>query len=142
MQRLRQENYRVRIACDPDQKGWWLEAGEPEVANPRTVSELLTLVDRAAAFVGNDSGPAHLAGLCGVPTFTIFGPQLPEWFAPVHPASEWLEGKACPYKPCSDYCRFPVAYCMANLDDEEVWPRVAAFLARISQNELVPAAAS
>jgi hypothetical protein len=64
------------------------------------------LIDRAGAFIGNDSGPGHLAAFCGVPTFTLFGPQLPEWFAPLHPGSEWLEGKACPYKPCSDYCRY------------------------------------
>jgi ADP-heptose:LPS heptosyltransferase len=127
--RLRQQQYRVRVACDPDQRNWWLEAGEKEVATPRTVKELLALLERAGAFVGNDSGPSHLAAFFGVPTFTLFGPQLPEWFAPLHPAAEWLEGKPCPYKPCSDYCRFPVPYCMANLGAEEVWNRVAAFVA-------------
>jgi ADP-heptose:LPS heptosyltransferase len=131
VRRLRGQNYRVRVACDPDQRGWWLEAGEKEVAVPRNASELLALMDVAGAFIGNDSGPAHLAALCGVPTFTVFGPQLPEWFAPLHPAGEWIEGKACPYKPCSDYCRFAVPYCMANLSEEEVWPRVAAFAGRV-----------
>ena len=90
----------------PDQHDWWLNAGEKSVAMPRSVAELLALADQAGAFIGNDSGPGHLAAFCGVPTFTIFGPQFPEWFAPLHPASDWLEGKACPYKPCSDYCRF------------------------------------
>ena len=71
-----------------------------------------------------------VAASCGVPTFTLFGPQLPEWFAPLHPASEWLEGKACPYKPCSDYCRFPIPCCMANSSEEEVWTLVKAFVAR------------
>jgi ADP-heptose:LPS heptosyltransferase len=89
---------------------------------------LFTLVDRAGVFIGNDSGPAHLSALCGVPTFTIFGPQLPEWFAPLHPAGQWLEGKACPYKPCKDYCFFPTPYCMTNIGEEEVWGRVTAFL--------------
>ena len=106
--RLRGANYRVQVACDPDQRNWWLAAGEKDVATPRTVAELFVLADRAGAFIGNDSGPGHLAAFCGVPTFTLFGPQMPEWFAPLHPGSEWLEGKACPYKPCSDYCRFPV----------------------------------
>jgi ADP-heptose:LPS heptosyltransferase len=128
--RLRQKNYRVQVACDPDQKSWWLEAGEKNVAIPHTVAEVLALIDRAGVFVGNDSGPGHLAAFSGVPTFTLFGPQLPEWFAPLHPASEWLEGKACPYKPCSDYCRFPVPYCMVNSSEEEVWARVDAFVTR------------
>jgi heptosyltransferase-2 len=128
--RLRQKNYRVQVACDPDQQNWWLEAGEKNLAAPRTVGELLMLADRAGAFIGNDSGPGHLATFCGVPTFTLFGPQVPEWFAPLHPGSEWLEGKACPYKPCSDYCRFPTPYCMANSAEEEVWALVEAFAAR------------
>jgi ADP-heptose:LPS heptosyltransferase len=100
------------------------------MATPRTVADLLALADRAGAFIGNDSGPGHLAAFCGVPTFTLFGPQLPEWFAPLHPASQWLEGKPCPYKPCSDYCRFPIPRCMANSSEEEVWTLVKAFLAR------------
>ncbi len=128
VERLRSRNYRVQVACDPDQRGWWLAAGEKEVATPRTVSELLVVMECAGVFIGNDSGPCHLAAFCGVPTFTIFGPQLPEWFAPLHPAAEWLEGKPCPYKPCSDYCRFPSPACMVRSGEDEVWERVAAFV--------------
>jgi heptosyltransferase-2 len=127
---LRQENYRVQVACDPDQRDWWVEAGEKDLATPRTVAELLALVDRAGAFIGNDSGPGHLAAFCGVPTFTLFGPQIPEWFSPLHPGSEWLEGKACPYKPCSDYCRFSTPCCTVDSGEEEVWGLVEAFVAR------------
>jgi ADP-heptose:LPS heptosyltransferase len=128
--RLRQKDYRVQVACDPDQEDWWLAAGEQGVIPPHTVTELCMLVDRAGAFIGNDSGPGHLAAFCGVPTFTLFGPQLPEWFAPLHPDSEWLEGKACPYKPCSDYCRFPTPCCMVNSEEQEVWTLVESFVAR------------
>ena len=45
----------------PTRPEWWNKAGEPTIEVPRTVTELLGLVDRAAVFVGNDSGPAHLA---------------------------------------------------------------------------------
>lgn len=130
VERLRREGYWVQVACDPDQQSWWVEVGEREIATPGTVSELLALMDHAGAFIGNDSGPSHLAAASGVPTFTIFGPQLPEWFAPMHPLGEWLEGKPCPYKPCSDYCRFPVTYCMVNSGEAEVWQRVSGFLVR------------
>ena len=127
---LRQRGYRVQVACDPDQRNWWLAAGELGLVTPQTVTALLAVVDRAVVFIGNDSGPGHLAALCGVPTFTLFGPQLPEWFAPLHPAAQWIEGKACPYKPCSDYCRFPVPYCQVNFGEEEVQAHVQAFLDR------------
>ncbi len=126
--RLRQEGYDVLLACDPDQQAFWSKAREQNVSVPRTVTELLSLIDQAGAFIGNDSGPSHLAAFSGVPTFTLFGPQLPEWFAPLHPEAEWLEGKPCPYKPCSDYCRFPVPYCMVNSEQQEVEERVRVFL--------------
>ena len=127
--RLRSKGLKVQVACDPDQESWWRTAGEQHVLVPRGPA-LIALLEKTGIFIGNDSGPGHLAAFCGVPTFTIFGPQLPEWFAPLHPASEWIDGKACPYKPCSDYCRFPLPYCMANSGEEEVSTRIEAFVNR------------
>jgi heptosyltransferase-2 len=126
--RLREKGLRVQVACDPNQEKWWKQNGETAVTTPATVAELIELVDHAGVLIGNDSGPGHLAAFCGVPTFTIFGPQLPEWFAPLHPQAEWIEGKACPYKPCSDYCRFSRPFCIQDLTAEEVFPRVEQFV--------------
>jgi ADP-heptose:LPS heptosyltransferase len=140
--RLRAEGWRVQVACDPDQRAWWLAQGERDVATPRTAAELLALVDRAAVFVGNDSGPGHLAAFCGVPTFTLFGPQVPEWFVPLHPRAEFIEGKACPYKPCFDYCRMPTPQCLLNVSEEEVCARVLAFVARHRRAEATQPGAS
>ena len=135
IQNLRDKGLQVQVACDHDQLAWWENAGEKQVASPHTVTELLNIIDRAAVFIGNDSGPGHLAAFCGCPTFTLFGPQLPEWFAPLHPAAEWVEGKACPYKPCSDYCQFLVPYCMINSSFEEVTGRIEAFLSRLNSGQ-------
>jgi heptosyltransferase-2 len=128
VRRLREKGFSVTIACDPDQRNWWLDAGEANVQTPQTVHDLISLIDQMALLIGNDSGPGHLAAFCGVPSFTLFGPQLPEWFAPLHPSSEWMEGKACPYKPCSDYCRFDKPVCMTNNTEEEVWQRIQTFV--------------
>lgn len=43
------------------------------VAMPTTLLELHAETSRAALFIGNDSGPAHLAGIVGVPTLALFG---------------------------------------------------------------------
>ena len=94
------------------------------------VDRLLDTLADADRFIGNDSGPGHLAALLGVPTFTIFGPQLPELFAPQHPRAAWIDGGPCPYKPCFDSCRFPAPHCIQSLATDEVWPRVSAWLAR------------
>ena len=127
--RLRQKNFTVQVACDPEQRTFWLSAGEAAVATPANVTELIALIDRAGAFIGNDSGPGHLAAMFGVPTFTLFGPQLPEWFAPLHPAAEWVQGRACPYKPCSDYCRFSEPFCLWDIGEDEASARAEKFLA-------------
>ncbi len=127
--RLRKIKVSVQIACDPDQLAWWQAHGE-NAACPRSVTELFAEIDRAGIFIGNCSGPGHLAAICGVPTFTIYGPSLHEWFAPMHPAAEMFEGRACPYKPCSDYCRFSTPFCLWNVTADEVWPRLERFAAR------------
>ena len=62
-----------------------------------------------------------------VPTFTVFGPSMHEWWIPMHPAAEAYEGKACPYKPCSDYCRYAKPFCITEVKAEEAWPRVERF---------------
>ena len=126
---LRRKNVRVQVACDANQADWWRSRGEAVVC-PGNVTDLMGSLDQAGVFIGNDSGPGHLAAACGLPTFTLFGPQLHEWFAPLHPASEMVEGRACPYKPCSDYCRFAEPFCLRGITVAEVWPRVEAFVQR------------
>jgi ADP-heptose:LPS heptosyltransferase len=53
----------------------------------RTVSgapllELARLVRDASLFIGNDSGPAHLAAAFGVPEVVLFGPSDAEIWSP------------------------------------------------------------
>ena len=126
--RLRTAGFQVQVACDGDQRQWWVQAGEPNVTAPRSVNELMAIIKSADYFVGNDSGPGHIAAMCGLPTFSIFGPQLPEWFAPLSTQAVYVEGKPCPYRPCSDYCRFPVAHCLHRITEEEVWERLIPFV--------------
>lgn len=128
-QTLRSQNYDARILCDPEQRDWWLKAGENAVA-PQSIAELLALLADAAVFIGNDSGPGHLAALRGIPTFTFFGPSVPEHFAPLHPEAVWTEHKPCPYWPCRDYCRFPEPHCLSDVTEAEVWSKLQKFLER------------
>jgi ADP-heptose:LPS heptosyltransferase len=94
----------------------------------RDLSQLLDILATADRFIGNDSGPGHLAALFGVPTFTIFGPQLPELFAPQHPQAAWIEGAPCPYKPCFDSCHFPAPNCLLEISTDAVWQRLEPWL--------------
>ena len=95
-QRLRDAGWPVQIACDPGQLEWWMSQGERQVVVPHDIASLFDLFTKASTFIGNDSGPGHLAAIAGVPTFTIFGPQWPEWFLPLHPEAEWIDGNLVP----------------------------------------------
>jgi heptosyltransferase III len=49
-----------------------------------------TLLSSASLFVGNDSGPAHMAAAFGVPSVVIFGPSNREIWGPWHTRAEAL----------------------------------------------------
>ena len=49
----------------------------------KTVVEFAHTLQEASAFVGNDSGPTHLAAALWVPTVALFGPTDPAIWAPV-----------------------------------------------------------
>lgn len=106
--------------------GWDVDLIDSSLSDLDQLLARLAVADR---FIGNDSGPGHLAALLGVPTFTVFGPQLPELFAPQHPRAAWIEGAHCNYKPCFDACRMGSPHCIRDLRVDDVWPRVAEWIA-------------
>lgn len=46
-----------------------------QIVEPKDYMELLTHLGIADALVCNDTGPGHLAGIIGTPTFCVFGPH-------------------------------------------------------------------
>jgi ADP-heptose:LPS heptosyltransferase len=127
--RLRENGHKVRVACDPPQAVWWKNHAE-DVCAPANISELIAFLEGAGQFIGNDSGPGHLAAIMGIPTFTIFGDNLPSRFLPLHPQAGWIDGKDCPFKPCSDSCHFAQPNCLVDLSEIEVWAKVRDFVSR------------
>jgi heptosyltransferase-3 len=53
-----------------------------------SLSEIKRLLASAALFVGNDSGPAHMAAAFGLPSVVIFGPSDPAIWGPWRTAGE------------------------------------------------------
>jgi heptosyltransferase-3 len=62
-------------------RAWRTIAGAP-------LSEIKTLLGAASLFVGNDSGPAHMAAAFGVPQVVIFGNSDPAIWGPWRTASQ------------------------------------------------------
>jgi lipopolysaccharide heptosyltransferase II len=67
------------------------------------LDELRALVDRAALFIGGDSGPMHIASTSAVPIVGLYGPTLPVRSAPWRSSawpSEAAEVGGLPCRPC------------------------------------------
>jgi heptosyltransferase-3 len=56
-----------------------------QTTRPRDYLQLLEQLRGGGAFVGNDSGPAHLAGIIGTPSVVLFGPTDPAVWKPLGP---------------------------------------------------------
>lgn len=52
----------------------------------RSALELFAAIEPASVYVGNDSGPTHLAAMIGVPTVALFGPTDAIVWHPIGPA--------------------------------------------------------
>jgi ADP-heptose:LPS heptosyltransferase len=63
--------------------------GRRTVAGP--LGETIQLIRDAAFFVGNDSGPAHIAAAFGIPQLVFFGPSDSEVWAPWQTSAEILK---------------------------------------------------
>lgn len=58
------------------------------------LSEIKNLLASAATFVGNDSGPAHMAAAFGLPVVVLFGSSDPDIWGPWRTPSEVLRSPA------------------------------------------------
>ena len=67
------------------------------------LAELRALVDRAALYIGGDSGPLHIAATTRTPIVALFGPTLPErsmpWRDPAIGAIA-IDAGPLPCRPC------------------------------------------
>lgn len=79
VQHLRDSGRPVKVALGEVELEHWPPAlvrqfeAVAVVVRPGSLLELFAEMTSASAFVGNDSGPAHLAGILGLPTVAIFG---------------------------------------------------------------------
>jgi heptosyltransferase-3 len=58
------------------------------------LSEIKSLLTSASLFIGNDSGPAHMAAAFGLPSVVIFGPSDPAIWGPWRTAGEVVAADA------------------------------------------------
>jgi ADP-heptose:LPS heptosyltransferase len=81
----------------------------PSLLAPETGwQELGALIRRAALWIGNDSGPKHVAVALGVPTVTVFGPTNPKTWHPHEGPHVVVEANGLPCLHCNaNRCPLP-----------------------------------
>lgn len=67
-------------------------------AGHSALTDLPALYALATVMVTNDSGPAHLASACRLPTIVLFGPETPRLYQPLGSSIPIYAGLAC--SPC------------------------------------------
>jgi ADP-heptose:LPS heptosyltransferase len=100
-------------------------------AGHSALSDLPALYALSVLMVTNDSGPAHFAAACGLPTIVLFGPETPNLYRPLGSATAIYAGLAC--SPCvsaanhrKSACDDPV--CMRAISVEQVFAAVESAL--------------
>jgi len=66
-----------------------------------SLAELRALLDRAALYIGGDSGPLHVAATTHVPIVGLYGPTLPIRSAPWRDAACVSEAVDAGDLPCA-----------------------------------------
>lgn len=103
-----------------------------------TLGQMMAIIKHSHLFIGNDSGPLHIARAFKIPSIGIFGPTSPkqvisDWenFIPVQ--------KKLPCVPCylhqpffKPKCKEPL--CLTSLSVDEVWETVETMLKKVIQN--------
>jgi ADP-heptose:LPS heptosyltransferase len=97
-----------------------------------TIPELILLYKQAYLFIGNDSGPLHLAWATGIPTISFFGPETPKLYGPVgNKHYVFYTNTYC--SPClnifyskKNHCKDNI--CMKSISPEIVYLKVKDFL--------------
>jgi lipopolysaccharide heptosyltransferase I len=106
--------------------------GAINLAGETTLSELAALIRRSTVFIGNDSGPMHLAVALDRPVVSIFGPTDPVWAGP-YGRDDAVMRANLPCSPCYlrrlDRCTHAHA-CMQDVTAQRVIEQVEKVLPR------------
>jgi len=103
--------------------------GVHDLSGPLPVRELLALIDAAAAYVGADSGPLHLASLTATPLVALYGPNLPAISGPWRRQALEIIELEMGCRPCSQRrCKYGTIPCMRDISTDRVYEAVSQFI--------------
>ncbi len=100
---LEKRGWHPALLCGPVERERQVAVGGLPALHPPDLRSLAGLLAKAALFIGNDSGPGHIAAAVCTPTLTLFGPTAPRLWAPRGKRSQVLQA------PAADIAAIPPA---------------------------------
>lgn len=89
------------------------------IAGKTTLTQLASILLTCNVFIGNDSGPMHLAAAVGTQTIGVYGPGDPTRFGPAGEKCQTIRRRSdCPCVGAT--CRFGEAGCMSKIQVADV----------------------
>jgi ADP-heptose:LPS heptosyltransferase len=97
-----------------------METAALNLAGRTTLGGLAAVIAALDLFIGNDSGPVHLAEAVGTPSLTVFGPADPVRWAPLDPVWHSIVREPAGCNPCS-YRACPIDHrCLRRIEPARV----------------------
>lgn len=92
------------------------------IAGKTTLTQLASILHTCNVFIGNDSGPMHLAAAVGTQTIGLYGPGDPTRFGPAGEKCQTIRRRSdCPcVGSVGTICRFGKAGCMSKIQVTDV----------------------
>ena len=104
-------------------------------ATSLTLGQVATLFRKCSLFIGNDSGPLHIASAMGVPTLSFYSPTNPrDWAPPEENATTLYKQVEC--SPCYNHGKFPECdhlNCLKSITVEEAWANASRYLVKVNE---------
>jgi predicted lipopolysaccharide heptosyltransferase III len=99
------------------------------VATNLSIGQLAALMDRSEMFIGNDSGPMHIASALGKPVVAFFGPSDPKIWGPWNNKGKVVNAPAMECMPCDQKgCHLEPEHCMSKIKVANIKRAVASIL--------------
>jgi len=91
--------------------------------NKTSLKQLCALIKFCSIFIGNDTGPLHIAAALNVPTIGLYGPSNPEQLGPYNKNSTFI-WKKLECSPCGTKPNCKNNICMKQITVEEVYEKI------------------
>ncbi len=129
-----EQNAAAAVIADAQARAGPAHARQIVSCGELSLAELRALLDRAALYIGGDSGPLHVAATTRVPIVGLYGPTLPvrsaPWRDPIN-ATESVDAGELPCRPCEQRVCEPGDFrCLTSIDAARVFEAAKRALER------------